>query len=51
MSDTPLALARGMTVRETARYLRIGPDRVRSLIRSGELNHDQDETRSFRCRA
>jgi hypothetical protein len=28
---------RGLTVRETAKFLRIGPDRVRALIRRGEL--------------
>ena len=28
---------RGWTVRELARYLRIGPDRVRAMIRRGEL--------------
>ena len=28
---------RGLTVRETAAYLRIGPDRVRAMIRRGEL--------------
>jgi excisionase family DNA binding protein len=33
---TPEA-GRGMTVRETARLLRVGPDRIRGLIRRGEL--------------
>jgi excisionase family DNA binding protein len=39
MRDAPSseARARGLTVRETARYLRIGRDRVRDLIRRGEL--------------
>jgi hypothetical protein len=30
--------ARGLTVREVARYLRVGADRVRSWIRAGELH-------------
>jgi transposase len=29
--------ARGLTVREAARYLRVGEDRIRSWIRAGEL--------------
>ena len=33
-ADTP---ARGMTPRETARYLRVGIDRVRGWISCGEL--------------
>jgi excisionase family DNA binding protein len=37
VTDTPPAPPRGMTTGEVARYLRIGEDRVRSLIRSGQL--------------
>ncbi len=35
--DQPDRPRRGLTVREVARRYRIGTDRVRSLIRSGEL--------------
>jgi excisionase family DNA binding protein len=30
-------VARGLTVREAARYLRVGPDRLRAMVRRGEL--------------
>jgi excisionase family DNA binding protein len=36
-SDTPSSPKRGLTVREAARYLRLGRDTVRGLIRRGEL--------------
>jgi excisionase family DNA binding protein len=36
--DTPLSPpGRGLTVREVARYLRLGRDRVRAMIAAGEL--------------
>jgi excisionase family DNA binding protein len=37
-TDTPpTANRRGMTVSETAQLLRVGPDKIRSWIRSGKL--------------
>ena len=43
MNDSP----RGYTPRELARMLRIGPDKVRALIRSGELG--AINTATVRC--
>jgi excisionase family DNA binding protein len=37
-ADMPLSLpARGLTVKEVARYLRVSPDKVRAWIKSGRM--------------
>jgi excisionase family DNA binding protein len=51
MNDPLLPAARGMTVREVGRYLRIRPDRVREMIQRGELGAvDVSDSRSGRSR-
>jgi hypothetical protein len=50
VSDTPLSLpadGRGLTPRALARYLRLSPDRIRSMIASGELG--AVDTSRHRC--